>query len=100
MLSTAASLSSAQLLLLEDAGDDDVHLLVDRTVWNDAAAERTGALDLYTRITASQTETMERGQYGDQHYGENWGANVPLKVNNMHVSPKLLLLSNYKRKHC
>lgn len=35
------------LLLLVDAGDDDVHLLSYRAVWNDAAAQRTGVLDLF-----------------------------------------------------
>jgi len=37
----------ADLFFLVDAGDDDIHLLFYHAVWNDAAAERSGVVDLY-----------------------------------------------------
>jgi len=40
----------SDLFLLVDAGHDDVHLFFHHAVGNDAAAERTGVLDLYKHV--------------------------------------------------
>jgi len=39
------------LILLIDAGDDNVHLRSHHTVWNDAAAKSTGKLNLHNTHT-------------------------------------------------
>ena len=39
------------LLLFVDAGDDNVHLLPNLTIWDDAASKRAGVLDLCKQPT-------------------------------------------------